>query len=87
MFFLFGLIDNETLSNLFEFDKPSVIESLPSCEITSHLTNVRNLQDYDIDEKLLSNIDSTYHTIQDLATSDTSSNNLSLLHMNIRNLC
>ena len=45
-----------------------------------------NLQDYDIDEHLTSNIDSSYHTIQDLSTFDTYPTDLSFLHMNIRSL-
>ena len=36
--------------------------------ITSHLTNLPNLQDYDIDEQLPTNMDSSYHTIQDLSS-------------------
>ena len=82
--FPFGSIENETLLNLF--DKPSVVDSLPSFEITSRLINLPNLQDYDIDEHLPSNIDSSYHTIQDLSSSDISSSDLSFLHMNIRSL-
>ena len=74
------------MSNLFDFDKPSVVDSLPSFEITSRLTNLPNLQDYDIDEHLPSNIYSSYHTIQDLSASDTSATDLSLLHMKIRSL-
>ena len=58
--FPFGRVGNDTLSDLFELDKPSVVDSLPSFEITSHLTNLPNLQDYDIDEQLPSNIDSNY---------------------------
>ena len=72
--------------DLFDFDKPSAVDSLPSFEITSQLTNLPNLQDYDIDEHLPSNIDSSYHTIQDVSTSDTSPTDLSLLHMNVRSL-
>ena len=37
--FPFGAIENETLLNLFEYDKPSVVDSVPSFDITSHLTN------------------------------------------------
>ena len=36
--FPFGSIENETLLNLFDLDKPSAVDSLPSFEITSHLT-------------------------------------------------
>ena len=71
---------------MFELDKPSVVDSLPSFEITSHLTNLPNLQDYDIDEQLPSNIDSNYVSIQDLSSSDTNHTDLSFLHMNIRSL-
>ena len=88
--FPFGAIDNETLSNLFGLDKPSVVDSLPSFEITPQLTNLPNMQDYDIDEHLLSHIDSSYQTIQDLSSFGTSPTDLllvlSLLHMNIRSL-
>ena len=84
--FPFGSIENEALSNLFNVDKPSVADSLPSFEITSRLTNLPNLQDYDIDEHLPSNVDSSYHTIQELSTSETSPTDLFFLHMNIRSL-
>ena len=55
-------------------------------ELTSRLTNVPNLQDYDIDEHLPSTTDSSYHANQDLSTFDTSPADLSFLHMNIRSL-
>ena len=84
--FPFGTVENEILSDLFELDKPSVVDSLPSFEITSHLTNLPNLQDYDIDEQLPSNIDSNYVSIQDLSSTDTNHTDLSFLHMNIRSL-
>ncbi len=84
--FPFGSIENEPLSYLFDFDKPSVVDSLPSFEITSHLTNLPNLQDYDIDEQLPSKIDSSYHTIQDVSNLSISNNDLSFLHMNVRSL-
>ena len=45
-----------------------------------------NLEDYDIDEQVPSNIDSYYHAIQDLSSSDTSPTDLSFLHMNTRSL-
>ena len=53
-------------------------------EITSSLTNLPNLSDYDIDEHLPTKINSSYHTLQDLRTLDTSEKDFSLLHMNIR---
>ena len=84
--FPFGSIENETLLNLFDFDKPSFVDTLPSFDDTTRLTNLPNLQDYDIDEQLPSNIDSSYHTIQDFSTFDNSPTDLSLLHINLRNL-
>ena len=45
-----------------------------------------NLEDYDIDEHLPSNFNSTYHTHQDVSTLDTSANDLLLFHTNIRSL-
>ena len=40
--FPFGSVENETLLNLFDFDKPSAVDSLPSFQITSRLTNLPN---------------------------------------------
>ena len=82
--FPFGQLENEELSNLYDFDFPSFVDSVPSFEITSSLTNLPNLSDYDIDEHLPSNINSSYHTLQDLLTLDTSEKDFSLFHMNIR---
>ena len=84
--FPFGSLDNEELSNLNEFDYPSFIDSMPPFEITSGLTNLPNLEDYDIDEHLPSNVNSSYHTPQDLSTLDTSANDLLLFNTNIRSL-
>ncbi len=82
--FAFCSLEDEELSNLFEFDADSV----PAFEICSSLTNLPNLQDYDIDEQMPSNIDSTYHTVQYMTNIgfDLSHNDLSLLHTNIRSL-
>ena len=84
--FPFGSLDNEELCSLNEFDFPSFIDSMPPFEITSGLTNLPNLEDYDIDEHLPSNVNSSYHTPQDLSTLDTSANDLLLFHTNIRSL-
>ena len=72
--FPFGSVENEELANLNNFDLPSFVDSAPSFEITSGLINLPNLDN------------SSYHTLQDLSTLDTSDNYLSLLHLNIRSL-
>lgn len=56
--FPFGIVDNVVLSNLFDLDIPSFVDSLPSFEITSNLSNLPNLHDYDVDEHLPSPINS-----------------------------
>ena len=61
-------------------------DSLPSFEIVSGLSNLPNLEDYDVDEHLPSNIKSKYYTLKELSTLTISHNDLSLLHMNIRSL-
>ena len=84
--FPFGQLDNDELSNLHDFDFPSFVDSMPSFEITSSLTNLPNLGDYDIDEHLPSNVNSSYYTLQGLSTLSTSDNDFSLFHMNTRSL-
>ena len=54
--FPFGQLDNEELLNLYGCDIPSWVDSVPSFEITSGLTNLPNFGDYRIDEHLPSNI-------------------------------
>ena len=84
--FPFGQLDNDELLNLYDFDLPSFLDSMPSFEITSGLSNLPNLDDYDIDEHLPSQVNSNYHTFQELSTLNTSENDLSLFHMNVRSL-
>ena len=84
--FPFGSLDTEELPKLNEFDFPSFLDSMPSFEITSGLTNLTNLEDYNIDEHLPSNVNSSYHIPLELSTLDTSTNDLLLFHTNIRSL-
>lgn len=86
LIFPFGSIENEELINLNNLNFPSFVDSAPSFEITSGLMNLPNLDDYDIDEHIPSNVNSSYHTLQDLTTLNTSESDLSMLHLNIRSL-
>ena len=70
--FPFGHLENDELSNLYDVDFPSYVDSVSCFEITSGLTNLPNMDDYDIDEHLPSNINSSYHTLQDLLTLNSS---------------
>ena len=84
--FPFGLLTNEEFLGLRDFDLPSFIDSAPSFEITSNLTNLPNLSDYDIDEHMPQNIDSRYFTLPELSSLQLSSSDFSILHTNIRSL-
>ena len=55
-------------------------------EITSGLSNLPNLDDYDIDEHLPSSVNSSYHTLQELSSLSTTETDFSLFHMNVRSL-
>ena len=87
--FPFGLLSKMELCDLLEVELPSQIESLPSFEIVSKLSNLPNLSSFDIDENLVQTINSNYYKVQDLAnlTVNKQSNNFSLFHVNIRGLC
>ena len=76
--FPFGQLDDDELLNLYDFDFPSFLDSMPSFEKTSGLSNLPNLDDYDIDEHLPSKVSSNYHILQELSTLSTSDNDLSL---------
>ena len=85
--FPFGTISNEQFLGLKDFDLPSFINSSPSFEITSNLTDLPNLSDYDIYEHMPQNIDSRcYFTLPELSSIQLSSNDFSILHANIRSL-
>jgi len=84
--FPFGSVDNEELFNLNNFDFPSIVDSALSFELVSGLITLPNLGDYDIDEHLPSNINSSCHTLQDLSMLDILEHDLSLFHLNIRSL-
>ena len=84
--FPFGSLEKEELLNLHDNNFPSWVDSMPSFEITSGLINLPDLGDYDIDEHLPSNINSSYHTLQDLSTLSIAENDFTLFHMNVRSL-
>eukprot|EP00794_Sanderia_malayensis_P004109 gene4109-4667_t len=82
----FTVESDEVLLGLNGISLPSLVDSLPSFEISSTLTNLPNLSDYDSDENLSSNISSKYCTVEELEAMPVPDSDLSLLHMNIRSL-
>ena len=59
---------------------------MPSFEITSQLTNLPDLSDYDSDENYSFHINSQYCSVEDVSTMPVSDKDLSIFHMNIRSL-
>ena len=84
--FAFGFLSNEEFLGLNDFDLPSLMDSVPTFEITSNLMDLPNLSDYDIDEHMPQNIDSRYFTLPELSSLKLSSRDFSILHSNIRSL-
>ena len=85
--FPFGNLENdEDFLELFNVELPSLVDSMPTYQVTSHLTNLPNLSDYDIDEQMPQTIDSRYFTLSELSSLQYSSSDLSILHTNIRSL-
>ena len=79
-------LTNEEFLSLHDFDLPLFIDSAPSFEITSNLTDLPNLSDYDIGEHMPQNIESRYFTLPELSSIQLSSSDFSILHTNIRSL-
>ena len=84
--FPFTLVTDEILLGTNVTDLPSIVDSLPTLEILSKLQNLPNLSDYDIDENIEPDINCNYYNVPELQSLETSSKDLSVLHMNIRSL-
>ncbi len=84
--FPFGSLENEELLGISDLDLPSFIDSTPMFEVTSSLMDLPNLSDYDIDEHMPQSIDSRYFTLPELSLLQSSSDDFSILHTNIRSL-
>ena len=85
--FPFGYLSKIELSELYGVELPSQLELLLSFEIRSKLSQIPNLDDYDIDENFVQSINSKY--MDQLASNKltcTLSKSLSLMHINIRSL-
>ena len=82
----FGLLSNFDLLDLYEIDLPSLLKTLPTFETQSKLTNLPNMNDFDIDENLPSTINSKYYSLNDLNKVKVTKKSLSFYHTNIRSL-
>ena len=86
LLFPFTLESDEVVVGLNGISLPSLADSLPSFEISSTLTNLTNLSDYDTDENLNLNIISQYCPVEEVASVAVPDTDLFLFHMNIRSL-
>ena len=85
--FPFGYLSKIKLSELYGVDVPSQLELLPSFEIRSKLSQISNLDDYDINENFVQSINLKYmdQLVFNKLTSALSKS-LSLVHIDIRSL-
>ena len=60
--FPFGLENNHELQNIVNSDSLKFLENLPSYEITSKAYSIDSLNQFDIDENIVSNLNSRYYS-------------------------
>ena len=76
--FPFGFLSKIELYDLLGVDLPSQVEQLPSFEVQSKLTNMPNLNSFDLDENVVQMINSKYYKVQDLLKVVTQAQTFSL---------
>ena len=74
------------MSNFHDLILPSCTDGLLAFQSVSDLDSIPNLRDYDIDEQLPTSIQSQYYSVSELASLETKSQDLSILHTNVRSL-
>ena len=81
-----GLLSKFELLDLNGIDLPSYLQTLPSLETRSKLVNLPNLNDFDIDENIISTINSKYYSVDEINKVQLSKQHFSVFHTNIRSL-
>ena len=83
----FGYSSSSALLDLFGTDLPSQLALLPTFETRSKLSNLPNLNDFDMDDNLIHTIDSKYYEIPEFSKLNYAvKDGFSLFHLNIRSL-
>ena len=72
--------------NLYDSNLPSYTDRLPTFQSVSNLDSIPNLKDYDVDEQLPTSIHSQFYSVSELASLEANSQDLSILHANVRSL-
>ena len=83
--FPFGLEDNHDLQNILNSDSLKVLESLPSYETTSKAYSIYSLSQFDIDENIITNINSRYYSANEFEHINNN-NSFNILHSNLNGL-
>ena len=74
------------MSNLHNSVLSSCTDGLQAFQTVSDLNFILNLRDYAINEQLPTSIQSQYHSVSELASLETKSQDLSILHASVRSL-
>ena len=72
--------------NLINSNLPSYIDVPPTVHSLSDLDSIPNLRDNDVDEQLPTRIHSQYYSVTTPASLEANSQDLSIVHTNIRSL-
>ena len=83
--FPFGLESNYELENIMKSDSFIILANLPSFEITSKASDFDLLKQFDIDENIVTTINSRYYPVSEFQ-SLTNLNSFNLFHSNFNGL-
>ena len=83
--FPFGLESNYDLQNIIKTDSLNFLDNLPSYEITSKASDFDLLKQYDIDENMVTSINSRYYPVYEYQTLNIQ-NSLNIFHSNLNGL-
>ena len=83
---IFPLLSKLELLDLYGIDLPSHLQTLPSFETRSKLTNLPHMNDFDIDDNLINAVNSKYYSLNEMNKIILARKNFSIFHTNIRSL-
>ena len=84
--FPYGLEDTPHLLDIINTDSLKTLENLPSYEITSKAFGIDSLNKNDLDENIITNIDSHYYPVYQFKTLKHIEESFSIFHTNINGL-
>ena len=83
--FPFGLESNQELKCLNNSDSLDILDKLPSYEIISKAHGIDSLNDFDLDENIISNINSRYYSVHEYKSLNNK-NSFNIFHTNLNGL-